>query len=316
MARLSFGRGALLGGNFLMAAPADGQDEAGGWAAYDGTNFLVPLQYNASTSSNHNVTYGMFISPSGGVGTPLAIGQTVSPNRNFAGVVFNGTNYLVVWTFDSETGGSDNPVWNIYGRFVTPSGSFAGNEFVIVSNANLILPVPAFDGANYLLSWNVNFGATNSNVQCQFLNGSGRPMGPQFAPFSAQGSQAPLFTAPIYDGKRFVAVTALSADGLQPASNAGIYGAFIPASTAPPQFGAGTFWGSQQCWLSLAGTPGINYAIQMAAESGHPQLDRVGHQLPDQWPVHLHRPRRHQRQPLLPGGETVTTRGACAAGVC
>jgi len=105
-----------------------------------------------------------------------------------------------------------------------------------VTNGNPNFPGLAFDGANYLLCWNVNGGATNSNIQCEFLNASGQPMGPQFTPFSAKGSAVPLVSRPIYDGKRFVIVTSLSASGFTPTNNAAIYGAFIPASTARPQF--------------------------------------------------------------------------------
>ena len=255
--------GALVGGNFLISAPANGQSENGARSAFDGTNFLVVWQYNSTAGGNHNVTYGVFVSPSGTMGTPFAIGQTVSPNRNGASLVFNGTNYLVVWNFDSETGGAGNPIWNIYGRFVTPSGTFPGNEFPIETNGNPVFPWLAFDSANYLLSWNQNFGATNSNAYFQFLNGSGQPMGPQFTPFSAQGNEVPLLAVPLYDGKRFVVVATLSAGGFTPTNNAGIYGAFIPASTAPPQFGPGASYGNQQFSLTLTGTPGINYAVQM-----------------------------------------------------
>lgn len=254
--------GALVGGNFLISAPVNGQDEELATVAYDGTNFLVVWPFCSTT--NHYVTYGVFISPAGAMGTPFAIGQTVSPNRNSPPcAVFNGTNYLVVWNYDSGPGGTNSPIWKIYGRFVTPSGSFPGNEFAIVTNGNPIYPLLAFDGVNYLLCWNVNFAATNSEAQFQFLNASGQPMGPQFTPFSAQGSEVPLIAVPNYDGKRFVSVATLSAGGMTPTTNAGIYGVFIPASTAPPQFGPDASYGNKQFSLSLAGTPGINYAIQM-----------------------------------------------------
>ena len=256
--------GALVGGNFLISAPVNGQDEKSASVAFDGTNFLVVWQYNSTAGGNHNVTYGVFVSPSGTMGTPFAIGQTVSPNRNGVNLVFNGTNYLVVWNFDSETGGAGNPIWNIYGRFVTPSGTFPGNEFPIETNGNPVFQCLAYDSANYLLSWNQNFGATNSNVYFQFLNASGQPMGPQFTPFSAQGSEVPLIANLLFDGTRFVSVTTLSAGGFNPTNNAGIYGAFIPASTAPPQFDPGASYGNQQFSLTLTGTPGINYAIQIS----------------------------------------------------
>jgi hypothetical protein len=89
-------------------------------------------------------------------------------------------------------------------------------------------------------------------------------MGPQFTPFSAKGSAVPLVSRPIYDGKRFVIVTSLSASGFTPTNNAAIYGAFIPASTARPQFSSSASYTNKQFSLSLTGTPGINYAIQAA----------------------------------------------------
>jgi hypothetical protein len=263
--------GALIGGNIPICEPVNGQDEEGASVAFDGTNFLVVWPF--CSTSNHYVAYGVFISPVGTVGAPFAIGQTVSPTRSpNLETIFNGTNYLVVWCFDAGTGGAGNPAWSIYGRFVTPSSSFPGNEFPIVTNGHPIYLGLAFDGANYLLCWNVNFAATNSGVPFQFLNASGQPMGPQFMPFPAQGSEVPLLASTIYDGKRFVSVATLSAGGMSPTTstnsagiytnNAGVYGVFIPASTTPPQFGPGTFYGNKQFLLSLVGTPGINYAIQ------------------------------------------------------
>jgi hypothetical protein len=218
-----------VGGNFPICAPFNGaQNEQSATVAFDGTNFLVTW-FNVIADSQ-NIAYGAFVSPSGAVGTPFAIGQTISADRNPLYTVFNGSNYFVVWNFD-------NPVWSVYGRFVTPSGTFPGNEFSIVTNENKSLPCLAFDGANYLLCWNVknvNSGATNSDVQFQFLNAGGQPMGPQFTPFTAHGNEVPVIAVPIYDGKRFVSVATLSAGGITPTNNAGIYGAFIPASPTPP----------------------------------------------------------------------------------
>lgn len=251
--------GALIGGNFLICAPADGQYATSSSAAFDGTNFLVAW-VNVISLYTNNVTYGVFVAPSGAVGTPFAISQSVSLEQDRLCAVFNGSNYLVIWNFENP----DLGVHDLYGRFVTPSGTFPGNEFTIETNDNKSFPGLAFDGTNYLLSWNVNGGTTNANVAFQFLNASGQPMGPQFTPFSAQGNEVPLISLPIYDGKRFVAVTSLSAGGFTPTNNAGIYGAFIPASTAPPQFGPGASYGNQQFLLTLTGTPGINYTIQFS----------------------------------------------------
>jgi hypothetical protein len=248
--------GALVGGNILISAPVNAQDEKSASVAFDGTNFLVVWQF--ANAASHYVTYGVFISPSGVMGTPFAISQTVSAAANFGAVVFNGTNYLVIYNAGL---GSAKP---LYGRFVTPAGTFPGNEFEIVTNGNARGQALAFDGVNYLLCWNDNLFAANSVEQFQFLNTGGQPMGPQFTPFTAVGSEMPLIANLLFDGTRFATVATLSAGGFTPTINAGIYGVFIPASTTPPQFGTGASYFNNQILLSLTGTPGINYAIQAA----------------------------------------------------
>jgi hypothetical protein len=254
--------GTLVGGSFMISAPVNGQGAADASAAFDGTNFLVGWQLNTTSSGNNWATYGVFISPSGFMGTPFAISQTVNPSaRGAPTMLFNGTNYLVLWNYDSA---SANPAtWNVYGRFATTSGTFSGNEFVIVTNASK--SSLAFDGAKYLLCWNDNLGGSNSNLQFRFLNSSGQPTGLQFTPFTAQGTEMPLFASLLYDGKRFVSAATLSAGGgLANTNNVAIYGTFIPASTAPSQLAVTEPFTNNQFSLSLSGTPGFNYVIQAA----------------------------------------------------
>jgi hypothetical protein len=188
--------GALIGGSFLVGTTPNGQRQQSIATAFDGTNFLVAW-VNVITLYTNNVTEGVFVSPAGVVGIPFAISQTVSLEQDPLSVVFNGTNYLVVWNFENP----NLNIYDIYGRFVTPSGTFLGNEFAIVTNQSKSFPGLAFDGTSYLLCWNVNSGATNANIECQFLNASGQPMGPQFTPFSAQGSEVPLASLPVYRGR-------------------------------------------------------------------------------------------------------------------
>lgn len=114
----------------------------------------------------------------------------------------------------------------------------------------------AFDGANYLFC---------SGVQFEFLNLSGQPVGPQFMPFSPQGNDVPMAATVIYDGKQFGSVATLTSD-----TNAVVYGAFIPASTAPPQLNVPAPFSNLQFSLSLTGTPGIHYVIQIAVNLAGP----------------------------------------------
>lgn len=124
-------KGALAGGNFLISAPGSGQvEEKSAAVAFDGTNFLVTW-FNVFSQNSQNVVYGAYVSPSGAVGTPFAIGQTVSQERNPLYAVFNGTNYFVVWNFTSQPEGASNSIGSVYGRFVTPSGTFPSDEFAV-----------------------------------------------------------------------------------------------------------------------------------------------------------------------------------------
>ena len=256
--------GALASAQIVISSDINNPQHSG-VMGFDGTNFLVAWEKRISGGPEQWVTYGVFISPSGAMGAPFAISQMASASYNPPNLVFNRTNYFVAWNRDTGLGYPNPPIWNIDGRFVTPVGTFPGNEFIIVTNMNPVFPMVAFDGTNYLLTWNQNFGATNSNAYFQFLNASGQPIGCQFTPFSAQGNEVPLIAPVLFDGKRFVSVATLSAGGFTPPSyGSGVYGAFIPASTARPQFSTGVSYGNTQFSLSLAGTPGINYAIQMA----------------------------------------------------
>jgi hypothetical protein len=224
--------GALIGGNFLICAPFGGaQEEKSATVAFDGTNFLVTW-FNVLAVNSQNTVYGAFVSPSGIVGTPFEISQTVSAERNPLCMVFNGTNYFVVWNFASQLGGPDgtNYIWSVHGRFVTPSGSLPGNELGIVTNANKTLPYLASDGANYLLAWETNDAPSNPGMAFQFLDAGGHLIGTPFTPFSAVGSEVPLFASVIYDGKQFVSVATLSADGQDATNHTGVFGAFIPVS--------------------------------------------------------------------------------------
>jgi hypothetical protein len=239
--------------------------------ALDGTNYLGVVQLKTSSSPEQWSTYGRFFSRNGSLGTSFLISQTTSASENPCSIAFDGTNYLVVWNRDIGPGYPSVPIWNLYGRLVSRAGTFPGNELVLVTNQAL-LPSLAFDGSHYLLGWSYNFDTTNSNktLRYRFLDRTASLIGSEFTLFAPQGTNSPLFGGLVYGSNRFLAVASLgvvavdSSGGLTGILSGDSYGAFIPASTAPPQFGSGASYGNKQFTLSLAGTPGINYAIQMA----------------------------------------------------
>ena len=257
--QLVTGGGTLSGSAFLISS----QQQNGSSAAvtFGRTNYLVIWQSNNGSIGNTNKTYGAFVSPNGSVTSPFQIGQTAAPDQNFLSAAFDGTNYLAAWQWDPypETGGSVTN-WNIFGRLVSPTGTFPGNELQLVTDVgNNVIPSLAFDGSNYLLTWGYGFNVTtNTNIRFQFLDRTASTIGPRFTLFTTQGTNAPLIAINglIFDGTRFAMAATLG-----DFSSGAVYGGFIPSSTALPKLNSDSFT-NKQFSLTLTGTPGINYAIQ------------------------------------------------------
>jgi len=273
--------GTLSGSAFLVATVGLPLQAQGLGVAFGKTNYLAVWQsgysYDSGNGGGHYVTYGAFISPGGTVGAPFAISQINSPDNNdVATAVFDGTNYLAIWNFNPGTPNVGPIDWRVHGRLVSPQGSFPGNETVLVNEPNAAVCSMAFDGTNYLAGWGYHMDTTNTdkNVHFRFFDRNASSVGPVFSVFSTQGTNAPLaagiFNGIVFDGKRFailgdLGTVVIDASGdFEGIPSALVYGAFIPGGSAPAQFGTGVTCSNKQFTLSLAGTPGINYAIQMA----------------------------------------------------
>ncbi|HEY5915314.1 MAG TPA: hypothetical protein VJA21_32430, partial [Verrucomicrobiae bacterium] len=265
--QLVTGAGALQGPEFpLFTTSADTGDKNVA-VAYGKTNYLVAWQ---SGMNNNNQTYGMMVSRTGAAGSAFPISQSISLDYNPMAVGFDGTNYLVVWSRDTQRTSQGRPIWNLCGRFITSAGNPVGNELVLVTE-NAAFPAVAFDGANYLLAWGYNTDTTNSdvNIHARFIDRAGNAAGPIFTPFSAQGSNPPLL--PInglaFDGNRFVLAATFGAFVLDNSglivgfSGGDVYGRSIPRSTASPVFTNGTVSDGKfqgQLWV----VPGQTYTIE------------------------------------------------------
>jgi len=115
--------------------------------AYDGVNYLVGIE--GSIVSENHIT-AQLVSPSGSlVGSRISVGRTGGAPY----VAFDGTNYLMTWTDDEH--GIDNA--NVYGQFVSVSGSLVGPAFPIValSGAEHARGI-TFGDTTYLLVYHVN----------------------------------------------------------------------------------------------------------------------------------------------------------------
>ncbi|HTX22678.1 MAG TPA: hypothetical protein VMD27_12595 [Candidatus Aquilonibacter sp.] len=262
--------GSFQGSPFLIGSTlASPESNSHAALVFGSTNYLFAWQESNSVSGGWDA-YGTFISRSGSVATPFQISQTASLDYDPPAAAFDGTNFFVVMNIDTNRTAGGGPMWNIYGRLVSQSGTFPGNESLLNTNQATITFL-AFDGANYLLTWGNYTYATNAdkNSSFQFYDRSATAIGPVFKPFHAQGTNTPLFSAVVFDGSRFVIGTILgnlivgddgSIEGL---ASGAVYGAFIPASTAPPTMTASNLVGTQFP-LQLTGTPGINYSIQIS----------------------------------------------------
>lgn len=151
---------------------------------------------------------GEFISPSGRVvGSEFVIDGSPAPSDNPGAVVFDGTNYLVVW--NDEIGGMGTHEWNVYGQLVTPAGALSGLVIPIATEpGSQRLPYVASDGKHYLVTWSDFSNDANNNLVCEpaegtcadvyglYLSKSGTPVGTAF-PIAAgadnQGTSPVLF---------------------------------------------------------------------------------------------------------------------------
>ncbi len=263
---LSASTGAVQGAALPISTDTIGARNAA--LAYDGTNFLAVWQDHFTAANEQHFTWGRLVNPSGSLSNSFQISQTYSASFNPLALAFDGTNYLAIWNRDIGPGSPSPAVWDIYGRFVSAAGVPLGNELGIVTNSgNQVIPSLAFDGANYLLSWDDGSGTTVTDVKYAFIDTTGVQISSQFSVFAAQSTNYPYIGTVFFDGLRFLSVgvlSSLNSSNLKFAS-ADVYGAFIPRSTQPPVLGVNGTLANGQFPLVVSGTPGISYAIQAAA---------------------------------------------------
>ncbi len=118
--------------------------------AFDGSRYLMVWTDYAATPNDD--VWGCFISKTGVKSTPFAI-STATGRQVVAGIAFDGTNYLVVWTdFRNDT--VDNSKGDVYGQLVSKSGALVGAEIPICNTVNSQRdPYVIFDGQKYAVVW-------------------------------------------------------------------------------------------------------------------------------------------------------------------
>ncbi len=121
----------VLAQEFPIATGKDNTFSGGG--DFDGTNFLMGIQ--GDSISQNSMTAQLISSGGNLLGSRISLGDTGSG----ALVVFDGTNYLMVWSdvFPTFAGGDVNGTGNLYGRFISTSGTVLGTRFTIETGVNI-----------------------------------------------------------------------------------------------------------------------------------------------------------------------------------
>ena len=264
------GAGALTGSPLLLANELNGIGQRNVALAFGATNYLFAWQ---TGNNNSNQVFGVLISPGGTAGGVFQISTTASLDNNPTALAFDGTNYLVTWSTDTQYASAGWPQWELYGRFVSQNGTLSGNELVLITEL-AALPGMAFDGNNYLLLWGYDTMTTNNDntIHGAWVDRNGNQQGAIFTPFPAQGTNPPLLpiNCVLYDGKRMVLTPTFgtfSTDGsgnVTGPTGGQIYGMFLPNSQQRPSFTPPALVGGK-IQLTLSVVPGQTYTVETSS---------------------------------------------------
>ena len=195
-------------------APASSDTEQPGRPAIasDGTNFLIVSAQTNTITPFASTLVGALVDGDGNPVTTVPI-ATLANDAEFShpGVIFDGTNYLVVFQTSGE----------IRGRHIqsngTPIGSSTG--FLLSSGSSNFQPVLAFDGARALAAW-AKYDETDYDIYGAFIDELG-PDGSEFSIVNEAGGQDEPTIA--FDGLNYLILYRNYAT-LPEAENGDIYG--------------------------------------------------------------------------------------------
>ncbi len=179
--------------------------------AFDGINYLVVWQDMRNNIDTFNI-YGSRVNQSGTVLDPNGIAISTATNHQLIpSVVFNGTDYFVVWEDLRSSYESD-----IYGARVSPAGIVLDTNGIPISTAinDQRSPSVSFDGTNYFMVWeDGRDDPRNSNIYGSRVNQSGTVLDPNgIAIISATNQQrSPSLT---FDGINYLVVWGDRRNGL------------------------------------------------------------------------------------------------------
>ena len=141
---------------------------------FDGANYLTVWQDERNKSGEPDL-YGARVTPGGGVLDPGGFIITQSARGQYApGVAFDGTNFMAVWE-DDRNGYTD-----IYGARVTVGGTVLDPDGIAICTAHnfQFSPAIAFDGTNYLVTWEDDRSDTTGDIYGARVTPGGQVLDP------------------------------------------------------------------------------------------------------------------------------------------
>ena len=204
----------------------------GNWPAiaFDGANYLIAWSTPEAGGYKRDI-FAARVSASGSVLDPdaLPIDRLAPSEQNDPVLTFDGVNYLAVWQ-DYRAGNSD-----IYaGRLTQHGGRLDGTGIpVAVGAADEINPTVTFDGADYLLAWEVYHSDHERDVFGARVSPAGTVLDPSgFAISAGVGAQGDPAAAS--DGSKSLVVWDDSRSNPEPLQVDTLHGPPPPPPPPPP----------------------------------------------------------------------------------
>lgn len=173
---------------------------------FDGTNFLVGLEYNIDGTANQIDTHvgAQMLSSAG---TPIGTVIETSQHGIGTSIAYDGTNYLMVWE-DNRGASPSHCNFDLYGQFISKGGTAVGTSFFISSGIEFDgVNILAYGGGKYLVTYTrlMNITqceeSTNRYIAGRLINPDGT-MGSEFRISSGYGAKNTM----TFDGTNFFVV--------------------------------------------------------------------------------------------------------------
>jgi hypothetical protein len=190
--------------------------------SFDGTNCLIV--WEDERNSPFPDIYGARVSPSGLVLDTLGIPvSTADSSQRYPSVVFEGTDYLVVWQeYDLS---SD---FSIRGTRVSMSGVVIDTPRITISMADSIrcLTAVCSDGSNYLVAWQDRRDTPDLkyDIYAARIDQSGQVLDPSGIPVRVKIPAQQSFPAAAFDGTNYLVVWQDYRNSSSPVLLSDIYG--------------------------------------------------------------------------------------------